>query len=157
MNVKLREHLLSIVILFTMFLQGCAVAPAPAAPGEVLAVTGTTARYIVEDAIYGRNFATILQKGNAMIFAKPMMGGVGFVNLNISDWRQMNLLQSGLLKGCFSDCSTFRSLVDFLKTNGWEVVPVAPAVFSRLTELSGSLTTFFLFIYVPEDMLVETL
>ena len=156
MNAKLREHLLSVTLLLCiLFLQGCATMPAPVARGDVLSVTGVTARSIVQDAVYGRNFTMVLQKGNWMLFAKPMMGGVGFVNVDISKWRQINLLETGMLKGCFADCHTFRSLVDFLKQNGWQPVTVAPAVFQGLMRMSSSLTTFFLFILVPEDAPLE--
>lgn len=146
----LQSNILSILIL-SLLMSGCAAyAPAvQSAPqilsGDVQAVQGGTARWIVEQALAGKAGTSVWFQGTNYLFSAPVGPNIGFVALDTSGSAPINICS-----GNISSCSTFTGLISYLAKLGWRKLATLPEyVVQYSVEFAGSLTTLMVVPYAP--------
>lgn len=118
------EHILSIAILMTLLLQGCAAAPAPL-PGQIESIQmGSTVRG-VQLAMQGAEGTAIYVRNSWAVYTWPFQNGWGFFLASTDPMRPASYaVIDG--RGNYVAWQTMREFTTFLEQHGWR--PIAAPV-----------------------------
>ncbi len=158
MNSKVREHLLSVTLLLTLLLGGCAPAGTPILDGQVLELgIGATARGLGL-ALSGTPGTHMITDGELLFAIWPQgdIWGGACINCGVADpLGQWRYLTGG--RGMAMTAKTTSEMVRYLvEEHGWTAIPAAVARTMQpytmvLSQMSTSLTGFLV---IPAGMML---
>lgn len=152
MNAKYREHLLSIALLLTLLLGGCAPASAPMADGQILELGVQATARGLSAALSGAPGTHMITDGK-LVFALWPTGNLwagACLNCAVKDpLGQWRYLTGG--RGMAMTAQTASEMVRYLiDEHGWTSIPAAAARVAQpyaaiFAQMSTSLTGFMVF------------